>query len=57
MEPNPWKKLAVIQLRNSQHNTETEGSLPCSQQPATGLYLKPDESSPYHSILFFKDAL
>jgi hypothetical protein len=29
-----------------------EGSLPCSQEPATGPYSEPDESSPYHSILF-----
>jgi len=25
---------------------EPEGSLQCSQQPTTGLYPKPDESSP-----------
>jgi hypothetical protein len=25
---------------------ETEGSLPCPQQPATGPYPEPDESSP-----------
>jgi hypothetical protein len=25
---------------------DPKGSLPCSQQPATGLYPKPDESSP-----------
>jgi hypothetical protein len=33
---------------------ETEDSSPCSQEPATSLYPEPDESSPYHSILFFK---
>jgi hypothetical protein len=27
---------------------EPEGSLPCSQEPSTGLYPKPDESSPYY---------
>jgi hypothetical protein len=29
-----------------------EGSLPRSQEPASGSYPKPDESSPYHPILF-----
>jgi hypothetical protein len=28
---------------------ETEGSFPCSQQPATGPYPEPDESSPHLS--------
>jgi hypothetical protein len=31
---------------------ETEGLLPYSQEPITGPYPEPDESSPYHSILF-----
>jgi hypothetical protein len=26
---------------------EPEGSLPCSQEPYTGSYLKPDQSSPF----------
>jgi hypothetical protein len=30
---------------------EQEGSLPCSQEPSTGPYTKPDESSPNHPIL------
>jgi len=30
----------------------SEGSLPCSQDPATGSYPKPDASSPYPSTLF-----
>jgi hypothetical protein len=32
---------------------EPEGLLPCSQEPATGAYSEPDESSPYNPILFF----
>jgi hypothetical protein len=30
---------------------EAEGSLPCSQEPSTGPYPEPDQSSPYHLIL------
>jgi hypothetical protein len=30
---------------------EPEGSLQCSQEPSTGPYHEPDESSPYYSIL------
>jgi hypothetical protein len=30
---------------------ETESSLPFSQQPPTGPYPEPDESSPYHQNL------
>jgi hypothetical protein len=30
---------------------EPESSLPCSQEPSTGPYPKPDQSSPYHPIL------
>jgi hypothetical protein len=31
---------------------ETEGSLPCSQQPSTGPYPESDHPSPYHSFVF-----
>jgi hypothetical protein len=31
---------------------ELEGSLPCSQESATGPYPEPDDSSPDHTILF-----
>jgi hypothetical protein len=30
---------------------EPEGSLPCSQEPSTGPYPEPDQSSPYNPIL------
>jgi hypothetical protein len=30
---------------------ESEGTLPCSQESSTGPRLKPDDFSPYHSIL------
>jgi hypothetical protein len=29
---------------------ELEGSLPCSQEPSTGPYPEPDQSSPYNPI-------
>jgi hypothetical protein len=31
--------------------TESEGSLPCSQEPAPGSYPEPDQSSPHHPII------
>jgi hypothetical protein len=31
---------------------EPEGSLSCSQEPFTGLYAKPDQSSPHHPIIY-----
>jgi hypothetical protein len=34
---------------------ETDSSLPCSQQPATGPYAEPDESIPHLRILFPQD--
>jgi hypothetical protein len=33
--------------RTSQHFMEPECSLPCSQEPSTGLFPEPDQSSPY----------
>jgi hypothetical protein len=36
---------------------ETDGSLPCSQQPATGPSPKPDASSPHIPVLFHEDSL
>jgi hypothetical protein len=37
--------------RNSQHFMEAEGSLPYSQEPSTGSYPEPYQSSTYHPIL------
>jgi hypothetical protein len=37
---------------NSSSFMEPEGSLPCSQEPATGAYPEPDESSAYPLTLF-----
>jgi hypothetical protein len=39
--------------RTSEHFMEPEGSLPCSQEPSTGPYPEPDQSSPYHTNLRF----
>jgi hypothetical protein len=34
---------------------EPEGSLPCSQEPSTGIYPEYDQYIPYHSILSLQD--
>jgi hypothetical protein len=34
---------------------QLEGSLPYSEEPAIVAYPEPDQSSPYHSILFLWD--
>jgi hypothetical protein len=31
---------------------ELEGLLPCLEEPATGLYPEPDQSGPYHPIIY-----
>jgi hypothetical protein len=41
--------------RTSQHFTEPERSLLCSQETSIGPYPEPDQSSPYHPILFLQD--
>jgi hypothetical protein len=50
------EKLTVIQpVKKSPAFMETEGSSPRSQQPATGPYPEPDESSPHPPTLFSED--
>jgi hypothetical protein len=34
---------------------EPKGSLLCSQEASTSLYPEPDQSSPYHPILFLQN--
>jgi len=41
-------KLVVVQLTKQFHSYPP----PCSQQSTTGLYRKPDESSPHPDTLF-----
>jgi hypothetical protein len=36
---------------------EAEGSFPSPQEPSTGPYPEPDESSPHHPILSLEDNL
>jgi hypothetical protein len=50
-EPFLRSRQLCSHSRTSQHFMEPEGSLPCSQEPSTGPYLKPDRSSPFHPIL------
>jgi hypothetical protein len=37
--------------KNFQHFIESEGLLPCSQEPSIGTYPEPDKSHPCHPIL------
>jgi hypothetical protein len=47
------ENLIVVQVvKKLPPSMEPEGSLPCSQEPATGPYLKPDDSSPQRHTLF-----
>jgi hypothetical protein len=47
---------ALASQENTLHFMEPEGSLPCLQEPATGPYPKPDESSPCVHSLFLTDS-
>jgi len=57
-QPTPWSRFLLGQLvvtqmvRNFRPFTELKGSLPSSQEPATGPYCKPDVFSPHLPNLF-----
>jgi hypothetical protein len=45
-----FEKLEVAQLfKKSSSSMGPERSLPYTQEPANGIYLKPDEFSPQHT--------
>jgi hypothetical protein len=56
----PWCSPREANSRYSGHPSrplvlrfmEHEGSLQCSQKPATGPYVEPDESNPHPQTLF-----
>jgi hypothetical protein len=47
-----YREAPLLSRRTSQDFMEPEGSLPYSQEPSTGPYPEPDQSNPYHPILF-----
>jgi hypothetical protein len=49
---NPWETDGTQSLKMCQPYTKREGSLPCPQEPDTGLYHEPDESSKHTHVLF-----
>jgi hypothetical protein len=51
----PRQSLSYSKI--SQRFIEPKGSLSDSQETSTGLYPEPDQSNPYHLILFLKDPL
>jgi hypothetical protein len=46
-------QLTVAQSTKPQHSMESEGSLMCSQEPATGSYPAPAESSPIFAAYYW----
>jgi hypothetical protein len=50
-EPFLTSRQLCSYSRTSQHFMKPEGSLPCLQEPSTGPYPQPDQSSTYHPIL------
>jgi hypothetical protein len=50
-EPFVRSRKLCSYSKTSQHFMEPEGSLPCPQEPSTDLYLQPDRSSSYHSMV------
>jgi hypothetical protein len=54
---NPSWKAASRSITQEFRNIlwDPQGSLPCSQELATGPYPEPDESSLYHPTLFLSD--
>jgi hypothetical protein len=47
MEQSPsWEVKSLSYSRNSLHFMEPEGSLSCSEEPATNPYTEPDASNP-----------
>jgi hypothetical protein len=49
-EPFLRSRQLCSHSRTSQHFMEPEDSLPCSQEPSTGLYREPDQSNPSQPI-------
>jgi hypothetical protein len=54
MEQSPsWEAKSLSYSRNPPSFMEPQGSLPCSQKPATGPYPEADETNPHPPINIF----